>query len=689
MPRDAFANDSDMEEDEEPATKPVTKTHPTPAPKPQPTQPAQPAQPAAPKEKKKRSLHRPASRRDDSDQEDDEDDSQQQQQKGKKPKADASPAVVAPTQTSSKKREVVAGTSNTDAQKKQRQQEQPAAANESDDDDGTNDKNDTPDEKDDATSATTADATSVDSNKENRGDRAEKQQKDQEESNGVPGGGVVSPDAASEDGDDDEREFGQSITEIPPARAANAVPHPKPACQPSQQQNKPETSGVESSSALPSMLSGQKDVFKTQLPEEVEFFIRGSKKNKRTQRSQLFSLCDHLAEEGFTIVKAEFVPDKGVPPELKHALTTVTGEAATVDGASENPPDSKRMTIPAIDMPFDTFLSGNEDKFLTTFFDTDPHGRQKLLAASIIAVDSRTDDIPKAFCFFLRLNIVPPQSTCASDADAAALASHTEATSSWPSFETFMAASKREVVVSIEKKVVENAIGKAFQDSVFFVPGYILTLFAPTPKSRGGRGSKAAPVEAPTKNYVYKQLEVVKEKDTVALCHNITGPVKKRAASGSAGGAKHARTQNATSKGPGRQKSSSSQSAPSSSQSTQGTTQVTSVRRPVEEDGDDDDDDDENEEGDKDEEEDHINNMNESTSDTVVSTAAPPPEVPPGASQQQQDQQPVQQQQEQQQQPTRALKLLDDCIERFRKEIEESTKYYNELLAIRNQQICK
>jgi len=97
-----------------------------------------------------------------------------------------------------------------------------------------------------------------------------------------------------------------------------------------------------------------------------------------------------------------------------------------------------------------------------------------------------------------------------------------------------MGASKREVVVSVKKDIVENAIGKAFQDSVFFVPGYLITLFAPTPKPRGGRGSKAAP-DASTKNYVYKQIEIVKEKDTVALCHNIIGPIKKRASSGSTG----------------------------------------------------------------------------------------------------------------------------------------------------------
>jgi len=305
-----------------------------------------------------------------------------------------------------------------------------------------------------------------------------------------------------EDEDDDNNEFGDSVsarTEEP--KAATPTPHPKP--------QQPTASAADSAKAP---VVGKTEEFLTELLEDVQFLTRGKKK-KPSQRIHLFNFSEHLFEESLELTKAEFALDPAVPVELAGALTT-----------DNDDDDGQRKTIKPIDMPFDVFLSGDEDKFFTSLCEQDPWGRQKLMAASIIA--TKESEAPKQFCYFMRLNITAPREP------EEGAEPNAEAVAAWPPFETFMGEEKREVVLSVSETVVKAAMVKQLQDAVFFCPQQFISVYTPT-KPRG-RSKAATTAEPVAKSHVYKRFEQVNEK-VVPYAYNITGgPVpRKRSASAS------------------------------------------------------------------------------------------------------------------------------------------------------------
>jgi len=327
---------------------------------------------------------------------------------------------------------------------------------------------------------------------------------------------TVADEEGSDDDDDDDdeedttNEFGDSVsahtTEEP--QAATPTPHPKP---------QPPTTSATDAAAAP--VVKKTDEFLTELLEDVQFLTRGTKKKKSSQRVNMFSFSEHLKEEGLSLTKAEFALDPAVPVELAGALTTPCGEM-------EDDDDGKRKTIKSIDMPFDVFLSGDEDKFFANLCDQDPWGRQKLMAASIIA--TKETETPKQFCYFVRLNITAPRDTEEEP--------NAEAVAAWPAFETFIGEEKREVVLSFAETVVKAAM-KQLQDAVFFCPQQFISAY--TPIRTRGKAKASATAEPAAKSHVYKRFEQINDK-VIAFAFNITGgPVpKKRSLSTKAAGPK-------------------------------------------------------------------------------------------------------------------------------------------------------
>jgi len=317
---------------------------------------------------------------------------------------------------------------------------------------------------------------------------------------------TVADEDGSEDDDaeDTNNEFGDSVsarTEEP--QAATPTPHPKP--------QQPTTSAADSAAAP---VVKKTEEFLTELLESVQFLTRGTKKKKSSQRVNMFSFSEHLKDESLSLTKAEFALDPAVPVELAGALTTPCNEGMDDDD------DGKRKTIKSIDMPFDVFLSGDEDKFFANLCEQDPWARQKIMAASIIA--TKESETPKQFCYFVRLNITAPRDTEEEP--------NAEAVAAWPAFETFMGEEKREVVLSVAETVVKAAM-KQLQDAVFFCPQQFISAYTPA-RTRGKAKASSATAEPAAKTHVYKRFEQINDK-VIALAFNITGgPVpKKRSAS--------------------------------------------------------------------------------------------------------------------------------------------------------------
>ncbi|MDA9603597.1 hypothetical protein N9S30_00415 [bacterium] len=324
---------------------------------------------------------------------------------------------------------------------------------------------------------------------------------------------MTGADAAESDEEEDDtnNEFGDSVSApTEELQAATPTPHPKP--------QQPTTSAADSATAP---VVGKTEEFLTELLEDVQFLTRGKKNKKSSQRVNMFSFSEHLKEESLELTKAEFALDPAVPVELAGALTTQGCETEGMDDED----DGQRKTIKPIDMPFDVFLSGDEDKFFTNLCEQDPWGRQKLMAASIIA--TKESETPKQFCYFMRLNITAPREP------EEGAEPNAEVVAAWPSFETFMGEEKREVVLSVSETVVKASMVKQLQDAVFFCPQQFISVYTPT-KTRGKAKStpKADPV---AKSHVYKRFEQVNDK-VVMYRYNITGgPVpSKRSASASA-----------------------------------------------------------------------------------------------------------------------------------------------------------
>ena len=299
--------------------------------------------------------------------------------------------------------------------------------------------------------------------------------------------------------DDDQAMFGP--TTAAPERsaelkAATATPHP--------------VSTISSGAAEPQLAKTEE--FLTELLGGVEYLFRGTKKRKSTQQQRefLFNFTDHLTEEGLSLTKAEFALDPAVPSELKSAVTDPSDESA-------------RSPILAIEVPFDVFLNGNEEEFLTNLCEMDHWGRQRVMACTIIAT-KESEPAPKPFCFFLRLKVVAPRVVEEGSEP------NVEADAAWPSFEAYMNEKQREVVVSLDHKIVLNSL-KALQDSIFFVTPQIVASFQVV-KPRGRAAKANAAAAEPATSHIYRRFDLVNDKNCKFVL-NITGCsiVKKRAPS--------------------------------------------------------------------------------------------------------------------------------------------------------------